>query len=68
VTEKERQQKIARALDRIANAIDEELPLCSQFVRQLRTLAEEFEAGRYLPKETDALPDDIYGPDPKGSP
>jgi hypothetical protein len=62
VSEQERQQKIALALKRIAKELlvfvgttqGDSCDEIRRWVRQLTTLAEEFEAGRYLPRESDA--------------
>jgi exonuclease VII small subunit len=59
MTETERQQKIARSLSRIAALLHTAEQTVSQLERErvkLETLAQEFQAGRYLPPEPDAEP------------
>jgi len=72
MTERERHTKIAQALKRTHAEVEvlietgKELAKESEALlkrsQQLLTLAGEFEAGRYLPKEADAVPDDTSEP------
>ena len=78
MTERERQQKIASAmrktaelLERIAEeeidtlSCDRTVALAEEIalrVRQVTVVAEQFEAGRYLPKESDAIGHDSTPP------
>jgi hypothetical protein len=77
MSEQERQQKIAAALkatgQRLRSVIDAiqslqaDLPELDRRLLQIENLGRQFEAGRYLPRETDAAVEtrDGEAPDPQ---
>jgi len=67
MTEHDRQKKIARALVKISQLSLSLAEIGSEFSKatmQLERLAGEFEAGRYLSKETNATESSDPAPDP----
>lgn len=71
MTEVERQRRIAAALygcsSLLAQICDLHLEMTKR-IEQLESLAKQFEAGRYLPKETHATGPDDPAPEPGESP